>query len=283
MTPRTVPPGPPRPPGRHVLVTGASGGIGAAVCAAFAQEGCAVTASDLPSGALSALVERLAGAGASARALAADLADPQAAGALVDRASELAGPPDVLVNAAGIYPATPLTEMTADIWDRVMNVNVRAAMLTSAAFARVLTAAGVAGNIVNITSGAALRARYGAAHYSASKAALEMLTRSCAVEFGPHGIRVNAVSPGFVTVDSAVNPVTDAYAAAVSVNPLGRPGEPDDIARAVRWVAGPEASWMTGSVVRLDGGASAGTTTLPRHWPELSGTQAGTPHEEVTR
>ncbi|MCA1219316.1 SDR family NAD(P)-dependent oxidoreductase [Streptomyces sp. 8L] len=283
MTPRTAPSGPPSASGRHVLVTGAAGGIGAAVCAAFAQDGCTVTASDLPSAALTDLADRLAGDGTTAHALPADLADPDAAATLVERATGLAGPPDVLVNAAGIYPATPLTEMTAEIWDRVLDINVRAAMLTSAALARVLTAAGAPGSIVNITSGAALRARFGAAHYSASKAALEMLTRACAVEFGPHGIRVNAVSPGFVTVDSAVNPVTEAYAAAVSVNPLGRPGDPDDIARAVRWVAGPEASWMTGSVVRLDGGASAGTTTLPRHWPELSGTQAGTAAGEATR
>ncbi|MEW2544293.1 SDR family oxidoreductase [Streptomyces sp. NPDC047002] len=269
------------PPGRHVLVTGAAGGIGAAVCAAFAEEGCTVTASDLPSAALTGLVARLGEYGGTARALPADLADAEAAAALVGRAADLAGPPDVLVNAAGIYPAVPLAEMTAALWDRVQDVNVRAAMLTSAALARLLTAAGTPGAIVNITSGAALRARFGAAHYSASKAALEMLTRSCAVEFGPHGIRVNAVSPGFVTVDSAVNPVTEEYAAAVSVNPLGRPGEPADIARAVRWVAGPEASWMTGSVVRLDGGASAGTTTLPRHWPGLSGTQAGADREQA--
>lgn len=266
------------PPRRHVLVTGAAGGIGAAVCTAFAEEGHSVTASDLPTGALPELVDRLGRFAAPVRALPADLSDAGQAAALVDRAAEAAGPPDVLVNAAGIYPATPLAEMTADLWDRVQDVNVRAAMLTSAALARVLTGAG--GSIVNVTSGAALRARHGAAHYCASKAALEMLTRSCAVEFGAHGIRVNAVSPGFVTVDSDINPVTEDYAAAVSVNPLGRAGEPADVARAVLWAAGPEASWMTGSILRVDGGASAGATTLPRHWPHLSGVQAGTDEQE---
>jgi 3-oxoacyl-[acyl-carrier protein] reductase len=261
---------------RHVLVTGAGGGIGAAVCEAFAEQGCTITASDLREEALAGLVARLRdGFGVRAAALPADLANADAAAGLVARADALAGPPDVLVNAAGIYPATPLAEMTAALWDQVMDVNVRAAMLTSTALARLLTQRRRPGAIVNITSGAALRARFGAAHYSASKAALEMLTRSCAVEFGPLGIRVNAVSPGFVTVDSPVNPVTDDYAAAVSVNPLGRPGEPSDIAYAVRWVAGNEASWMNGSVVRLDGGASAGTTALPRHWPSLSEVQAG--------
>ncbi|GHJ36821.1 SDR family NAD(P)-dependent oxidoreductase [Streptomyces sp. TS71-3] len=273
---------------RHVLVTGAGGGIGAAICGAFAADGCTVTASDIRAEALAEQAKRFRGtpgtsdtsgiSGTSLGTLVADLSDAEAAAGLVERARDLAGrEPDVLVNAGGIYPATPLTEMTAAAWDRVMDVNVRAAMLTSVAFARLLTAAGRPGTIVNITSGAALRARYGAAHYSASKAALEMLTRSCAVEFGPLGIRVNAVSPGFVTVGSAVNPVTDEYAAAVSVNPLGRPGTPEDIARAVRWLAGPEAAWMNGSVVRLDGGASAGTTALPRHWPGVSQVQSGPP------
>lgn len=98
-----------------------------------------------------------------------------------------------------------------------------------------------------------------------------MLTKSAAVELGPFGIRVNAVSPGFVDVDSTVNPVTEAYAAAVSVNPLGRRGRPDDIAAGVYWLASDEAEWVTGTVLRIDGGASAGTTTLPLHWLGAAG------------
>lgn len=156
--------------------------------------------------------------------------------------------------------------MTAAIWDRVREVNVRSAMLTTAAFARACVADGRGGAVVNITSGAATRARPGAAHYCTSKAALEMLTRAAAVELGEHRIRVNAVSPGFVRVDSPANPVTAEYEAAVSVNPLGRIGQPDDVARAVRWLAGPESEWITGTVLRVDGGAGAGTTALPLHW-----------------
>jgi NAD(P)-dependent dehydrogenase (short-subunit alcohol dehydrogenase family) len=102
-----------------------------------------------------------------------------------------------------------------------------------------------------------------------------MLTKACAVELGGNGIRVNAVSPGFVTVDSTANPVTEDYAAAVSTNALGRRGEPDDIARAVHWLASDAASWVTGAVLRVDGGSTAGTTTLPLHWQGATTVQEG--------
>lgn len=202
--------------------------------------------------------------------LPGDLADAKFAEGLVGRAGKL----DVLVNAAGIYPATSLLEMTAEAWDRVQDVNVRAALLTTVAFGR----QGGPGAVVNISSGAATRARPGAAHYATSKAALEMLTKACAVELGGQGIRVNAVSPGFVTVDSPANPVTEEYAAAVSVNPLGRRGLPPDIAEAVHWLAGEHASWITGAVLRVDGGSTAGAPSLPLHWNGHTAVQEGHHH-----
>lgn len=263
---------------RHVLVTGAASGIGAAVCEAFAGAGDRITAVDQRADALAGTARRLReGHGAEVAEVVADLADPAAASGLIDLAAARHGTVDVLVNAAGLYPAVPLLEMTHALWDRVMDVNVRAAMLTCVAYARARVAHGGGGAVVNISSGAATRARPGAAHYCASKAALEMLTKSCAVEFGAHGIRVNAVSPGFVTVDSETNPVTEEYAAAVSANPLGRRGEPGDIARAVRWLAGPESDWVTGAVLRVDGGSTAGTTALPLHWSGLTGLQREQP------
>ena len=231
---------------RHVLITGAAGGVGRAIAAAYAAEGeVRLTLADLAPGAADLPVP--------VETLDVDLADAGQAAGLVERAWAVA-PVDVLVNAAGIYPATPFLEMTAAVWDQVQNVNVRAAMLTTAAFGRACAAAGRGGAVVNITSGAATRARPGAAHYCTSKAALEMLTKAAAVELGEHGIRVNAVSPGYVRVGSAINPVTPEYEAAVSVNPLGRIGAPDDIGRAVRWIAGPEAEWISGTVLRVDGG-----------------------------
>jgi NAD(P)-dependent dehydrogenase (short-subunit alcohol dehydrogenase family) len=184
---------------------------------------------------------------------------------------------DVLVNAAGIWPATPLLEMTAQIWDHVLAINTRAPMLATVALARRAVAAGRPASVVNIASGAAIRARPGAAHYSTSKAALEMLTRSCAIEFGSAGIRVNAVSPGFVAGSSQdVNPITEEYAAAVSGNALGRIGQPADVAAAVFFLASDAASWTTGAVLRVDGGSSAGNSVLPVHWSGT--TEVQSPH-----
>ncbi|HET6633905.1 MAG TPA: SDR family oxidoreductase [Streptomyces sp.] len=268
---------------RHALVTGAASGIGKAVARTFAAAGAHVTAVDRRGDALETAVQELRAAhGPHVTALTADLADADTAGSLISRAATT---PDVLVNAAGLYPALPLLEMTPQTWDRTMDVNVRAAMLTTVGFARARITEGRRGSVVNISSGAATRARPGAAHYCTSKAALEMLTKSCAVELGAHGIRVNAVSPGFVPVDSAANPVTDEYADAVSGNPLGRRGRPEDIARAVYWLAGDDADWVSGAVLRVDGGATAGTTALPLHWSGLTDGQTGetTDEDPLTR
>jgi 3-oxoacyl-[acyl-carrier protein] reductase len=245
---------------RHVLVTGAAGGIGLAVARAFAGRADSVTGVDAREPELAAAMAPLGG-----RALVADLGDPGCA-EVVDRAVALGGPVDVLVNAAGIYPATPLADMTAAAWDRVQHVNVRAPVLLTIAVA----GAGRPAAVVNISSGAATRARPGAAHYCTSKAALEMATKACAVELAERGVRVNAVAPGFVEVGSPVNPVTPEYAAAVAVNPIGRPGQPDEIAAAVVWLASAEAGFVTGAVLRVDGGATAGTTALPIHFPSTT-------------
>ncbi|WP_037062928.1 SDR family NAD(P)-dependent oxidoreductase [Pseudonocardia acaciae] len=250
---------------RHVLVTGAAGGLGGAIAERFAAAGDRITGVDARYPVLRERLDAVAAAhDVAVDAIEADLSVPSA-GEVVDRAWQRNGPVDVLVNAAGIWPATPLIEMTAPMWDHVLAVNTRAPMLTTVALARL--ARGRPAAVVNLASGAAIRARPGAAHYCTSKAALEMLTRSCAVELGAHGIRVNAVSPGFVAGSSQdVNPITDEYAAAVSANPLGRVGQPADVAAAVYHLASPDAAWTTGAVLRVDGGSSAGNPTLPVHW-----------------
>lgn len=250
----------------HVLITGAASGIGREIGLAYARRGESLTIADRDAEALAAAGEAMARAGAAdVGQLASDLSVARNAEALVAEAWDRA-PVDVLVNSAGIYPATPFLELDATTWDRVQNINTRAPLLLTVALAKRAVAAGTAPSIVTISSGASLRSRPGAAPYSTSKAAVEVAMRSAALELGEHGIRVNCVSPGFVVVDSAANPVTDEYADAVGQNPLGRKGSPEDIARAVLWIAGDEAGWITGAVLRVDGGSSAGTTALPLHW-----------------
>lgn len=255
---------------RHVLLTGAAGGIGSAIAEAFAAQGTFLTLSDRDHDALRATATRF---GDGAAALAADLTGPRAATGLVEEAWKAHGPVDVLVNAAGSYPSLDMAQVDAAAWDRLFALNLRAPVLTTAALARLAMAAGRPGSVVNISSGSALRSRPGGGPYASSKAALEMATRAAALELGVHAIRVNAVSPGFVLVDSDCNPVSAEYAEAIGVNPLGRPGTPEDVARAVCWIAGPEASWITGEVLRVDGGSSTGALHLPRIW-QTDGTRA---------
>jgi 3-oxoacyl-[acyl-carrier protein] reductase len=253
----------------HVLVTGAAGGIGAAVAEAFAAPGgggapVALTLVDVDERGLADVAERLGGETGWHRV---DLAESEGPEEAVRRAWESRGPVDVLVNAAGIYPSLDMAEVTAAAWDRIFALNTRAPVLATAALAQRVIAASRTASVVHISSGAALRARPGGGPYASSKAALEMATKAAALELGPYGIRVNAVSPGFVPVDSECNPVAPRYAEVMSVNPLGRTGTPGDVARAVRWIAREEAAWITGEVLRVDGGSGAGASHLPRLWP----------------
>ncbi len=247
----------------HVLVTGAAGGIGGAIAEEFAARGAFLTLVDRDLAAL-----RPTGAHGKTRTAprAADLTDPDAPTAVVEAAWAEHGPINILVNAAGVYPSLDMADVDAMAWDRLFAVNLRAPVLATAAFARLAIRHGRPGAVVNISSGSALRARPGGGPYASSKAALEMATRAAALELGARGIRVNAVSPGFIPVDSDCNPVSAQYAEAIGTNPLGRPGTPQDIARAVRWLTGPDASWITGEVVRVDGGSSTGALHLPRIW-----------------
>ncbi|MEU9611368.1 SDR family NAD(P)-dependent oxidoreductase [[Kitasatospora] papulosa] len=266
----------------HVLITGAAGGIGSAIAEAFAARGATLTLADRD---LTALESTAARCDVPTAVRTADLADPEAPAALVDRAWSALGPVDILVNAAGLYPSLDMADVDTASWDRLFAVNLRAPVLTTAAFARRAMAEHRPGAVVNISSGSAQRSRPGGGPYASSKAALEMATRAAALELGGHGIRVNAVSPGFVLVDSDCNPVSAEYARAIGVNPLGRPGAPQDIARAVCWIAGPEASWITGEVLRVDGGSSTGAHHLPRIWQtdDTRATAVGTTTEEHTR
>ena len=149
-------------------------------------------------------------------------------------------------------------------WDAVLETNLKGPFLVSQAFARRLIERERPGAIVNITSGRAHRARFGAAHYSASKAGLEMLTRSLALELAQNYIRVNAVSPSFIDTQSPLSATTAAYADAIqATRPWPRHGTPEDIAQAVAYLCSDEAEWITGTTLRVDGGRSTGDFKLP--------------------
>ncbi len=241
--------------GRRALVTGGVGGIGEAIVRALVAEGIGVAVADMRAGECHGAVGFVP----------MDVSDRGSVlGGLDAAEAALGGRVDILVNAAGLYPSDPLLEMSEAAWDRVMDTNVKGVFLLSQEVCRRLVEAGEPGSIVNITSGAAERARVGAAHYCTSKAAAEMLTRAFALEFAAHGIRVNAVSPGYVEVASAVNPLSEDYKRTITAGiPLGRAGEPEDIARAVVFLCSEAAEWVTGASWRVDGGSRAGTLGLP--------------------
>lgn len=258
------------------MITGAASGIGRQTALRFAGLGCRVTLVDIDAAQLQSAAEECTRSGApDVRVVVADLRSAAGPEDMIAEAWSLQ-PVDVLVNAAGIYPATPFLSLDASSWDAVLDLNTRAPLLATVALARRAADSGRSASVVNISSGAALRARPGAAPYSTSKAALEMVTKASALELGRYGIRVNAVAPGFVTVNSSTNPVTEEYAAAVSENPLGRRGEPDDIARAVVWLSGDDAGWITGETLRVDGGSSTGALNLPLHWGPLAASGTST-------
>jgi len=250
------------------VVTGAASGIGQAIARAYLEEGARVALVDVRPQALddavAALPAPLAG---RATPLVADVRDGASVSRVLD-AAFAAVDPDILVNAAGVYPSHPFLEMREADWDAVLDTNLKGPYLVGQGFARRLVGAARPGNIVNVTSGAATRARPGAAHYTASKAALNMLTQNMALELAASAIRVNAVSPGLIEVHSEMSPLSDAYMTAlVQGIPLGRVGRPEDVARVVLFATSDEAAWMTGSVLSIDGGAGAGNVRIPLSGP----------------
>ena len=246
-----------------VLVTGAAAGIGFGIAQAFHQAGARLALGDVREPALKQAVDRL---GRSARLFSqtVDVRDGRSVGELVTAAERALGPITVAVANAGIYPNSPVLEMTVEEWDSVMETNVRGVFLTCQAVGRRMTEQKTPGKIITISSGAHNSGRKGAAHYCASKAGVVMFTKVLAMELAPHRINVNCIAPGLITVDRDVSQVSDEYVRTLVANiPWGRPGTPDDIARAALFLASPYADFITGEVLSVDGGSGTGRTWLP--------------------
>ncbi|HEX3787153.1 MAG TPA: SDR family oxidoreductase [Pseudonocardiaceae bacterium] len=251
--------------GVKVVVTGAAGVFGTWLAEAFAAAGADLLLSDARPDDLAALAGRL-----DARHVVADLTAESGLRALGAAMTDGWDAPEVLVNNAGLYPRTPISDTEPADVRRILDVNVVAPFELSRQAIRAMVAAKVPGRIVNISSGAAVRPGAGGSVYAASKAAVESLTRSMALEVAEHGIRINAVQPGF-TPGSAVSALTQDHIDGMLARiPLGRTSGPHDAPAAVLWLCSNESAFVTGTTVSVDGGRTAGDFR-PRPVPAADG------------
>jgi NAD(P)-dependent dehydrogenase (short-subunit alcohol dehydrogenase family) len=244
--------------GKSTVITGAANGIGRATAVLFAAEGARVVATDLDAERLDRLRDELAATGAECVAVVGDVSLPEDARRMIEAAVEHYGHIDILVANAGIIPLRTIIEATAEDWDEVMAIDGRGMFLTCKfAIEQMLTTGG--GSLVLLSSisgmaGQARQATYGPAKFAASG-----LTKHLAVEWADKGIRVNAVAPGTILTE-AVRRLPDQPGGADYIeeirrlHPMGRLGEPEEVARAIAFLASDEASFITGAILPADGG-----------------------------
>jgi NAD(P)-dependent dehydrogenase (short-subunit alcohol dehydrogenase family) len=249
--------------GRVAVITGGASGIGLGIARRFVAEGAAVVLGDINEATLQSSVSEL---GDAATSLRTDVMAEDDVVALCELALERHGRLDIGVNAAGLGAYASCVDQDTATWDIVMAVNLRGVMLSMKHEARAMTAAGNGGSIINIASLNAIQPAEGMGLYCATKAAVDMYSRCAAMELGPHGIRVNSIAPGLVDTPLAalLNQTPAIHAAFVENAPLGRTGTPDDIAGVALFLASDDAEWITGDLLKVDGGAHT------KRYPELS-------------
>jgi 3-oxoacyl-[acyl-carrier protein] reductase len=243
--------------GKVAVVTGASKGIGASIAEHLAAEGASVVVNYASSkvGA-DAVVERITKAGGKAIAVGGSVTEPAEITKLIDETKKGYGKIDILVNNAGIFDFAPLEAITPEHFHSQFNVNVLGLLLTTQAALPLFPAEG--GSVINISSVVATLAPANGSVYSATKGAVDTITMSLAKELGARKIRVNSVSPGMVVTEGAVSKGfigSEFEKQAVAGTPLGRVGQPDDIASAVVFLASDDSRWITGEIVKASGGA----------------------------
>ncbi len=249
--------------GRRAIVTGAASGIGRATAELLAAEGAAVALADLDETAGEAVAAAIRSAGGRATFVRCDVTSSDDCRRAVEACVAAFGGLEVLVNNAGIIRRASVVDTTEAEWDAVMAVNVKSVFLMSKFAIPVMASAG-GGAIVNTASGWGMIGGTKAAAYCASKAAVVNLTRAMAIDHGPAGIRVNCVCPG--DTDTAMlrsearqlGEDVGAFLTGAADRPLGRVGTPEDVARAILWLASDAAGWVTGAALAVDGGGTAG-------------------------
>ncbi len=240
-----------------VLVTGGSRGIGLAIAQRFAEEGARVVIAARNRVRGQQVAEQLQQQGARVDFIGADVTQRDQAEALIVQVIERFGCIDVLVNNAGAHEKAPFTDESEDLWQRMFRINVLGTVFPSQAAVRHMRARG-RGSIVHVASKAGVVGEPGHAAYSAAKGAIIALTRAMAVELARDGIRVNAVCPGPVVTDMLLEaiPAEEQRRQLAAQAPLGRLGQPLDIAGAVLFLASDESAWCTGQALSIDGGLS---------------------------
>jgi len=236
--------------GKTALVTGASGGLGGAIARGLHGAGATVGLSGTRTEPLQALADEL---GSRAYVLPCNLSDPEAVAALPDQAAKAMGSVDILVNNAGITKDNLFIRMSDDDWDRVIALNLSAPMKLSRGVLRGMMKARW-GRIINVTSVVASIGNPGQANYAAAKAGLEGMMKAIAAEVATRNITVNSVAPGFITtaMTDALN--DEQRAGLLKRVPMGRMGDPQEVAAAVLYLASPEAAYVTGATLHVNGG-----------------------------
>jgi 2-deoxy-D-gluconate 3-dehydrogenase len=251
--------------GKVALITGGAVGIGQAIAFRLAEAGADVMLADINTEIADDTANQINAQNGRARVVRTDASDPDDATRMVNATVDVFGRLDVLVNNAGIYPLMPVLDVGEELWDRVLDLNLKGTFFCSKAAAGQMIKQGSGGKIVNMSSIDGLHPSGCAAHYSASKGGIIMLTKALALELAPHRILVNAVAPG-----SIITPGTDAVREGLSRAtgvpseatvdkfmsriPLRRMGQPDDVARVVLFLSTAASDYMTGDAVVVDGG-----------------------------